>query len=287
MGVMLLRHRRSPLPSVAGLTVLVTGAASGMGRIYASRAVGEGAARLIAVDVNADGLTRVAQELVGSGQTKIDTVSLDLTDADALLDWANGLQQVPDVLINNAGIVRGKLFWEHDPHRDILATIGVNTLAPILLTRALLPGMIARGSQARILNIASAAGLLSNPRMSMYVASKWSLVGWSDSVRLELQRSGNGHVAVTTACPSYVDTGMFAGVRPPLLTPILSAQHITGRVWAAMLAGKPMVMAPGTVRLSTAIRGILPLRAWDAVAGKLFGVYRSMDHFTGRGTQQS
>ena len=69
----------------------------------------------------------------------------------------------------------------------------------------------------RILNIASAAGTLANPKMSVYAASKWAMVGWSDSLRLELVREGHRHVAVTTFCPSYVSTGMFAGARGPLL----------------------------------------------------------------------
>jgi len=188
-----------------------------------------------------------------------------------------------DVLINNAGVVRGAPFWEHDPQRDIEATMRVNALAPMWLTRELLPAMIADSSRPkRILNIASAAATLANPNMSVYAASKWALLGWSESVRLELQRSGHRHVRVTTFCPSYVSTGMFAGARGPLLTPIMTPDRAAAAAWHGMLAGKPLVLRPWTVKLSMALRGVLPVRWWDAVAGRVFRVYSSMDQFTGR-----
>lgn len=186
-----------------------------------------------------------------------------------------------DVLINNAGIVRGKYFWEHDNGDDTRPTMQVNALAPMYVTREFLPGMIESAREARIVNIASAAGTLSNPRMSVYAASKWAVIGWSDSVRLELQQQGFGHVKVTTVAPSYIDTGMFEGARGPLLTPVLTPEYVVDKVWKAMLAGRPMLMLPWSVGLARLLKGVLPTRAWDAVADKL-GVYHSMDLFTGR-----
>ena len=123
---------------------------------------------------------------------------------------------------------------------------------------------------------------LANPRMSVYAASKWAMIGWSDSVRLELERTGNGHVRVTTFCPSYVSTGMFDGARGPLLTPILTPQTATDRAWQAMLAGRPVRATPWTVPLGRALRGVLPSRVWDVVADKGFRVYNTMDEFRGR-----
>ena len=134
----------------------------------------------------------------------------------------------------------------------------------------------------RILNIASAAGTLANPRMSVYAASKWAMIGWSESVRLELAAAGHRHIAVTTFCPSYVSTGMFAGARGPLLTPIMTPVRATAAAWRGMLRGTPMVLRPWTVKLAMALRGVLPTRTWDAIAGRVFHVYSSMDAFTGR-----
>ena len=272
-------HHTDP---VLGARVLVTGGARGMGELYARRAVAGGAAVVELWDV-ADA-TALAADLSRSG-ADVRARRVDLADrediaraASELLGDIGGV----DVLINNAGIVRGAPFWEHDPVADIEGTMRVNTLAAMWLTRELLPGMIDDPSRPkRILNIASAAGTLANPNMSVYAASKWAMIGWSESVRLELGAYGHDHIAVTTFCPSYVSTGMFAGARGPLLTPIMTPRQATHAAWQGMLRGTPMVLRPWTVKLAMALRGVLPTRLWDVLAAKVFQVYSSMDEFTG------
>lgn len=271
--------------AVRGATVLVTGAGRGMGELYVRRAVAEGARAVALWDVDATAIRALAGELAGHG-TRLVPVVADVSRLDDVRRAAAETRAAvgsPDVLVNNAGIVHGGVFWEHDPERDIDATMRVNAIGPMQLTREFLPEMLADTSRAkRILNVASAAGTLANPGMSVYAASKWAVVGWSDSLRLELERQGHDHVRVTTFCPSFVSTGMFAGARAPLLTPILRPDQAVEAAWSGMLAGTPIVRTPWTVTLAQALRGVLPTRAWDVVAGRVFGVYRSMDHFTGR-----
>ena len=158
----------------------------------------------------------------------------------------------------------------------------VNTVAPMVTTHEFLPGMMASSRECRIVNIASAAGLVSNPKMSVYAASKWALIGWGDSVRLELKREGHGNVKVTTVAPTYISTGMFDGARGPLMTPLMQPDYVVSRVWKAMRAGKPMLMLPWTVHLSKFLKGVLPQRAFDVIADRVFHVYSSMDNFRGR-----
>ena len=271
---------------VTGATVLITGAARGMGELYARRAVKEGAAAIALWDVDRDRAEALAAELDGP-RSRVRAYVVDVSDREAIREAARRTADelgAPDVLINNAGIVRGALFWEHDPERDIELTMRVNSLAPMWLARELLPAMLAdRSRPKRILNVASAAGTLANPRMSVYAASKWAMIGWSESLRLELARDGHGHVAVTTFCPSYISTGMFAGARGPLLTPIMTPTRAARAAWEGMLAGRPIVSKPWTVKLAMALRGALPTRAWDVIADRVFHVYSSMDRFTGRG----
>ncbi|MHA7306644.1 SDR family oxidoreductase [Arthrobacter sp. TMN-49] len=272
------------IESLAGSTVLITGAAMGMGKMYAQLAVRDHAAHVVLWDINGQLLEEAAAELTGGGAV-IHSYVVDvskLEDIEVAAEKVRNEVGTPDILINNAGIVRGKYFWEHEQRGDIAATMAINTLALMHITREFLPAMIERGRTARIVNVASAAGLLANPRMSVYSSSKWAVIGWSDSLRLELKQAGHRHIKVTTFCPSYIKTGMFEGARGPLLTPLLEPAAVTERVWAAMKEGTPMLMMPWTVKLSTALRGILPVAAWDVVAGRVFGVYRSMDHFTGR-----
>lgn len=280
-------HSRRAERVTAGAVVLITGAARGMGELYARRAAKEGAAAIALWDVDEPRAAALAADIERLyPRTRVRAYAVDIADREAVAREAertrNELDDV-DVLVNNAGIVRGALFWEHDPERDIELTMRVNALAPMWLTRELLPAMIADGSRPkRILNIASAAGTLANPRMSVYASSKWAMIGWSESLRLELARSGASHVAVTTFCPSYISTGMFEGARGPLLTPIMTPVRAARAAWEGMLAGKPLVLRPWTVKLSMAFRGVLPTRAWDAAADRVFHVYSSMDRFTGR-----
>ncbi len=274
------------MDAVSGMTVLITGAARGMGRLYAERAVAEGAASVVLLDVDAAALEATAAELAGaSGGRAVVPFVVDLSsrkDIAAVAERVRAEVGHPDVLINNAGIIRSSMFWEHDPARDIEATMQINSLAAMYLTREFLPAMIEGGRPSRILNIASAAGTLANPRMSVYAASKWAMIGWSDSVRLELLKVGHRHVKVTTFTPSYISTGMFAGARGPVWTPIMTPEKASTAAWNAMLRGKPLLRMPWTVGLSQALKGILPVRAWDFLAGRVFKVYSSMDEFTGR-----
>ena len=271
------------LASVARMSVLITGAGMGMGRIYAEKAVVDGAHRVILWDIDAALLATANTELSGRG-TEIRTQAVDVSSLDAVrAAAAEVLAEAPiDVLINNAGIVRGTYFWEHDQERDIAATMSINALAPMHITREFLPTMMQSDRQGRIVNIASAAGLVSNPRMSIYAASKWALIGWSDSLRLELAQVGNTTLRVTTICPTYIKTGMFEGAKGPMLTPLMTPERVTDRVWKALLRGEAQVLMPWTVHLSKVLKGILPLAVWDFVAGNIFGVYSTMKNFTGR-----
>lgn len=274
------------MESVSGKKVLITGAAMGMGKIYAQLAVNGGAAAVILWDVNQAELDKTAAELKAQGG-KVHPYLVDVSRMEAIQQAAEKVRQEvghPDIVFNNAGIVRGKFFWEHDPVKDIWLTMAINSLAPMYIAREFLPAMIASKTECRVINIASAAGTVSNPKMSVYCASKWAALGWSDSVRLELEKTGNTHVRVTTVCPSYISTGMFEGARGPLMTPILTPQYVCDKVWAAMKSGKPLLTLPWTVRLGMLCRGLLPLPIWDWVAEHIFGVYKSMDEFKGRGT---
>lgn len=275
----------SNLPfTVSGGVVLVTGAAMGMGRLYALRAAREGAGVVILWDVDADGLAKTAAEVTALGARAV-VRRVDLADRTAIAEAAaECTAEGPlTLLVNNAGIVRGALFWDHSPERDIALTMDINALAPMYVTHAFLPDMMADAARPRrILNIASAAGTVSNPRMSVYAASKWAVIGWSDSLRLELEQQGFGHLKVTTFCPSYISTGMFDGARGPLLTPLMTPEDAVDRAWRATVAGQPQLIAPATAQLGKVLRGLLPVRAWDFVGGKVFGIYSTMDKFTGR-----
>ncbi len=257
----------------------------GMGRLFAERAIAEQAAAVVLWDVNEAALNDTLNELADSA-TEISGYIVDVADAEevagtaaAVLDDLKGI----DVLINNAGVVRGnKYFWETDLEHDTKATIDINTLGPMYVAHEFLPAMIAESGECRMLNLASAAGFTPNPRMAVYAASKWAVIGWSDSVRLELKQAGLDHVKVTTVCPYYVRTGMFDGARSAPLLPILDPADVVEEAWGAMLAGRPFVVMPKTVMLSEMLKGVVPTGVRDFIADHVIGVYHTMDDFTGR-----
>lgn len=276
--------------SVEGTRVLVTGAAMGMGRLFAERAIAEGAAAVVLWDLDEAALEQTLGELLdgpaAGTSTAVSGYIVDVADAEAVgvtveavVDDLGGV----DVLVNNAGVVRGnQYFWDTDLERDTKVTIEVNTLAPMYVAHALLPAMIASTGECRVLNLASAAGFTPNPRMAVYAASKWAVIGWSDSVRLELKQAGHDHVKVTTVCPYYVRTGMFEGARSAPLLPLLDPTEVVDEAWGAMLAGKPFVVLPRTVMLSEMLKGVLPTGVRDFIADHIIGVYHTMEDFTGR-----
>jgi all-trans-retinol dehydrogenase (NAD+) len=273
------------MKSVKGKSVLVTGAAMGMGRMFAERAIAEGASAVVLWDVDEPALNETLAELDG-GATEISGYVVDVSDAVTVADTADmvldDLGRV-DVVVNNAGIVRGNhYFWETDLQRDAKTTIDVNTLAPMYVAHAFLPAMIGAPGECRLLNLASAAGFTPNPRMAAYAASKWAVIGWSDSVRLELKQAGHAHVKVTTVCPYYTRTGMFEGAKSAPLLPILDPADVVDEAWNAMLAGRPFVVLPKTVQLGEMLKGVVPTEVRDFLADRVFGIYHTMDDFTGR-----
>lgn len=273
------------MKNVAGKRVLITGAAMGLGKMFAENSVAEGAASVVLWDVNETALKETHEELVARGGN-VHSYVVDLADREAIEATADLVRTevgAPQVLFNNAGVVRGNhYFWETDNVRDTEFTIRINTLAPMFVTRAFLPDMIADGGECRLINLASAAGLTSNPRMASYAASKWAAVGFSDSVRLELEQAGHSHVKVTTVCPYYIKTGMFEGAKAGLLLPLLEPQDVVDTVWKAMKKGEPFVVMPKTVLLSETIKGVFPTQVRDFLADKVFGVYHTMEDFKGR-----
>ncbi|MEX1260621.1 MAG: SDR family NAD(P)-dependent oxidoreductase [Balneolaceae bacterium] len=261
-------------------TILITGAASGIGKRFAERIAEVEGVTLILWDRNPDILLDNRKELPNT--TKVYTADVDVTkseqiktEADALI--AKGL--VPDIIINCAGIVVGKMFHEHD-FWDIESTMEINAVGSMCVVRAFINPMIERGS-GQIVNLASASGYIGNPRMSVYAASKWAVLGWSESLRIEMKRLHTG-IGVTSVIPSYIKTGMFDGVKAPLLVPLLETDQIVEKMIRGIAKRKSKIQAPFMVRSVPLLKAVLPDAAFDWVAGKVLGVYQSMDTFKGR-----
>jgi len=261
--------------------VLITGGAQGIGALLAEGCLERGAARVTLWDLNPDALDRRVAELRARGFT-VEGSMVDMAEPAQIIRAAEASKaECPvDVLINNAGIVVGKPLAEQN-HDEIERTLRVNTLGVIHATRAFLPDMIARG-RGHIVNIASASGFVPVPRLTTYGASKWACLGFSESLRVELRNYKDIHV--TTVCPSYIKTGMFAGASAPFLTPLLEPEYAARRILRAIERDTAMLCMPRIVHLVPMLYALLPAPLFDAVCGRFFGIYRSMDHFQGKDT---
>tara|TARA_R110001599_G_scaffold244895_1_gene445028 strand:- start:133789 stop:134616 length:828 start_codon:yes stop_codon:yes gene_type:complete len=269
------------MTSFSGKTVLITGAASGIGFIMGRIALERGAKHLVMWDINSESLSASADELSSNGYS-VSTNLVDVRNKEQVSKVSEEVikeQGTIDILFNNAGIVVGKSFADHS-YEDIENTLAVNSLGLMYVARAFLPAMIEKGF-GRIINIASAAGLTPNPGMTVYAASKWAAVGWSDSLRIELEQN-HENIKVLTVMPSYIKTGMFDGVKAPLLIPLLDPEKISAKIMNSVEKEKILLREPFMIKLSPFVRGILPAKIYDFVAGKILKVYSSMNTFTGR-----
>jgi len=259
---------------------LITGGASGIGKLMGKGLLQKGLRTLVIWDVNENLLQSTTIELRQQGFNVLPYV-VDVMNTDAVITAAQQVKKdagTIDILINNAGIVVGKSFAEHS-HNDIDRTMIINSSALMHIAKEFLPGMIANKS-GHIVNIASAAGMVSNPKMSVYVASKWAVIGWSDSLRLEMEKL-NCNVKVTTVTPYYINTGMFEGIKSSVI-PITKPEVAARKIIRGIENNKLFVRMPGIVYALLFAKGILPARWFDVIVGKWMGIYKTMDDFKGR-----
>jgi all-trans-retinol dehydrogenase (NAD+) len=261
---------------LSGSTVLVTGGGSGLGRRMALEAARRGA-RVLIWDISADGGADVCDEIRSAGGVA-EAQAVNVADRDSVKEAAAAAGPV-DVLINNAGVVTGRLLLDA-ADEDIQRTFNVNVMALYWVTRAFLPGMVDRG-RGTVVTIASAAGLVGVARQTDYSASKFAAFGFNESLRAEL-RAGRTGVNTLVVCPYYIDTGMFDGVRTrfPQLLPILKEEVVAAKVLDGIENGRRKLVLPPLVNLVPAAR-LLPVGAFDRLMDVL-GINRTMDRFTGR-----
>jgi len=267
--------------TLSGKRVLITGAASGIGKAIAHAFARRGA-ELVLSDLNEPLLKTTAGELAATG-AKVSSYKLDVTDTAAITAFKDQVHRDGgpiDVLVNNAGLVFGGALLEVPLEKHFL-TYRVNTLGMVAMTHAFLSDLISR-PDAHLVNLASASGFIGLPLGSTYASSKWAAIGFSESVAVELELLGHKHVHVTTVCPSYVSTGLFDGAKPPLFTSMLTADKLAEKVAQAVLANRPSIKTPWLVAVTPALKGLMPFRAFNWMAS-ILGANTSMTEWKGRG----
>ena len=187
-----------------GRTVLVTGSASGIGRESALAFARRGA-DLVLCDLNAKGLEETAEAIRALRQGTATTDVVDVSSADQMARFAEAVHaRVPavDILMNNAGVAIGGAFLDTSL-ADWNWILGINVLGVVHGCHYFVPAMVKRGAGGHVVNVASAAGYVSNGGLSAYSTTKFGVVGLSEALRQELAPHGIG---VTCICPGIIDT---------------------------------------------------------------------------------
>jgi short-subunit dehydrogenase len=247
--------------------VIVTGASRGIGAAIARRLAREGM-RLAIVARSADALAALARELSQSGPPAI-TIAADLSHMaalDSVVERALRALGKVDVLVNNAGI-DGYRSYPNETDAQTREMLELNLLAPMLLARKVLPGMLAQGS-GHIVNVASLAGKNGTPFCVTYSSSKAGLIGFTHSLRAELSGSG---VSASVISPGFIsDEGMFSerqrssGVEVSKLLGTSRSEDVASAVVRALREDRvELLVNPGPIRAMQALSAFAPgLASW-------------------------
>ena len=218
---------------------MLTGAASGIGRALAVQLAREGV-HLYLLDVDTPGLQEVIDECRQLGVVAVGrrcdlshSAEISAAIADLLARW-----EYIDLVVNNAGVAY------YGPTENMTAAqwnwlMAINLLAPLQITRELLPTLLKRGQegQSHILNVCSISGMVAGGRFSAYHTSKFGLVGFTETLRAEYNRKG---VGVTNLCPGPVSSNLYnraiSGRSKPVPNPPLGSAIAHRRATAACVA---------------------------------------------------
>jgi NADP-dependent 3-hydroxy acid dehydrogenase YdfG len=203
---------------------LVTGASSGIGEAIAI-ALASAGATVILTARDQDKLEAVRLKcLAAGGKAWVHAAEVsDEAQMQVLADKVHAEFPALDILVNNAGVVMGGFAWEVETE-DWKRLLDINVMGVVYGIRAFVPKMVERGQGGHVVNMASVSGFFGAPGMSTYSASKFAVVGLSESLRLELHRH---KIGVSVICPGFVNTPIQTKVK---MVGSLSSEKARARV---------------------------------------------------------
>ncbi|XP_070587105.1 estradiol 17-beta-dehydrogenase 11-like [Erythrolamprus reginae] len=262
--------------SVAGETVLITGAASGIGRVTAFEFAKQGS-RLVLWDINKCGIQETAEDCRKLGVEAYPYV-VDCSLKEDIYSAAEKVKkEVGDVtiLVNNAGVaVTGELL--SIPDKQIQKIYDINILAHYWTVKAFLPAMM-KNNHGHIVSVVSVAGFVSVPFLLPYCSSKFAALGLHKGLTKELAALGKDGIKTTCLCPFFVSTGLIENPQSRIF-PILKPEAVAKRLLDGILCDQKKIVMPYPVAMFSFVEIILPERALTALEKFLRVVFDVKKH---------
>ncbi|XP_037595646.1 short-chain dehydrogenase/reductase family 16C member 6-like isoform X1 [Cebus imitator] len=274
--------------NVAGEIVLIAGAGSGLGRQLATHFAGLGAI-LVLWDINQEDNVETCRLAKEKGGEEVFPCKCDCRNRQEVCRVADQVRkEVGDVtiLINNASIVTGKLFFnipDHMVEKSFLVNaifhfwVNLFLYHFLLLTyKAFLPAMI-RINHVHLVCISSVAGVAGINGLSDYSASKFAAFGFAESLFFELAILKKTGITTTIVCPCFINTGMFQGctTKYPFLLPILEQEYVAKEILNAILEEQVFLMIHKFLYIALILKQIMSRKMLIA-----FGDYLGVDTCT-------
>ncbi|XP_045477614.1 short-chain dehydrogenase/reductase family 16C member 6 [Harmonia axyridis] len=263
-----------PKRSLRDKVVLVTGGAGGVGQELTIR-LARAKAKVVVWDNNENALEKLKERVKAEGYDVI-TQPVDITNRDIVYKYAKIIKEdigPVDILINNAGVVCGQTLLDI-PDYMIEKTFNVNILSHYWTTKAFLPDMIKK-EKGHIVTIGSVTGMLGTYKCTDYSATKHATIGFHESLLVELKTHGHHKIHMTLICPSFINTGMFAGCKPKTMK-MLQPKDVAKRIVTAIRNREVFVTMPGFSRYVLPLKNFIPAKLSWAVMYRLIQGPQSM-----------
>eukprot|EP01013_Petalomonas_cantuscygni_P004640 TRINITY_DN15030_c0_g1_i1.p1 TRINITY_DN15030_c0_g1~~TRINITY_DN15030_c0_g1_i1.p1 ORF type:complete len:324 (+),score=63.26 TRINITY_DN15030_c0_g1_i1:124-1095(+) len=296
-----LRRKHDP---VTNKVIVVTGGASGIGRLMVERFLLRGARTVHVLDLNPS---------TAPSDPRVVPHRFDVTDKDAVYKFAKEHGRAVDLVVLNAGIANTGTPIEQEPEARVIKVMEVNYYQHVWFVKAFLPIFRSRSGAnydrtasipspdaippspadggtvhgyGQFVFVASAASLTGAPKLGTYCASKAAAAIFAESVRLELRAQRLDGISCTTVNPFFIrgpSTTLFHGIRQNwfvrLVMPILEDTYVADRIVTAIERCEPLVQMPFMIWLTPLFRLLPPPLV--AFAQDTFGLTRAMDTFAG------